>query len=72
MKANSVVPIKCEICGREGQPLSFKVCPECKRIVGRECWQPQFRKIPKDDPKFPQCKHRLQGPPRRAGVQLDP
>jgi hypothetical protein len=48
--AGNILPFKCVICGSEGQPQSFKKCPNCDRIVGVECWQPKFQKVPEDDP----------------------
>lgn len=72
MSRTHFVSMKCEICGREGQPQSFKVCPECNRVVGLECWQPKFKKIPKDDLKYSNCKHRLYGPVKTRGIKLNP
>jgi hypothetical protein len=69
---HNIVPIKCAICGREGQPQAFKVCPDCNRVVGLECWQQKFQKVPKDDQKYPNCKHRLIGPSKAEGIRLNP
>lgn len=68
----NILPVKCAICGAEGQPQSFKLCPECNRTVGVECWQPKFQKVPKDDPTYPNCKHRLQGPSKTKGIRINP
>lgn len=62
MGGTNIVPFKCEICGCEGQAQSFRVCPECHRIIGRECWQPKFQKASKDDSEYSNCKHCLHGP----------
>jgi hypothetical protein len=72
MGGSNIVPLKCEICGREGQPQSFKICPDCKRVVGLECWQPKFQRVTKADSKYPNCRHRLHGPSKTKGIRLNP
>ena len=49
---------KCEICGREGNYSSFKVCPKCNRLIGKECWDTKEKK--KDEHSG--CEHRLEPP----------
>lgn len=59
---NVIMPMKCAICGAENFPHFFKICPECKRIIGLECWQPKYSRGNPHDTKYPNCKHRLEGP----------
>lgn len=61
----ATVPFKCAICGREGLPTTFKICPECKRIIGVECWQHKYQKENHGGTEYPNCKHRLK-PPKGA------
>ncbi len=72
MCGNNILPFKCAIYESEGQPQSFKICPDCNRIVGVKCWQPKFQKVPKDDPKYQNCKHRLHGIAKTKGIRLHP
>lgn len=67
----TTVPFKCAICGRTGSPASFKICPECKRIIGSECWQAKYKKGKPEDPEYPHCKHRLEKPKATKGIQID-
>jgi hypothetical protein len=67
MKQN-ILPMKCAICGREGSSSSFKVCPVCNRLIGRECWQPKYSGGNPADTQYPNCKHRLQIPKGKRAI----
>lgn len=67
----NIIPMKCEICGTEGEPHFFKICPECNRLIGLECWQHQFQDDSKDNKEYPNCKHRLQRPLSTKGIRFN-
>ena len=68
----TTLPFKCEICGREGQPASFKRCPECNRLIGSECWQPKYQREYLEIPAYPNCRHRLVAAKPDKRIRIDP
>jgi len=53
----TTVPFECAICGRKGNYNSFKICPHCNRLIGKECWS--YKDDQKKNEKYLHCNHRL-------------